>query len=223
MLKNVSEAERDQDADCTRIDAAVRLAEQDIAALESRQLDPDQTHKKWSEIRDRTILAVRDVRRNIVKRANEAKEIQRAMIETFFRERAAYPSNDNAPPLLEYSAVLQDIPTKGLLDHLRYLIQIGDLVRVQSLRTAFEARDDRHRYVSAFEKILAQRAFVESRDLGERLARICLSAEEADVKITDLFCRRNVNHVSYRGVGRGTNDLIGERSTISVSTSVLFR
>src|SRR5258705_3636672 len=105
MLKNVIEAERDQDADCTRIDAAVRLAEQDIAALESRQLDPDQTYKKWSEIRDRTILAVRDVRRNIVKRANEAKEIQRAMIETSFRERAAYPSNDNAQPLLEYSAL----------------------------------------------------------------------------------------------------------------------
>jgi len=97
--KTLFEAERDQDADCTRIDAAVRLAEQDIAALASRRLDPDQTHRKWSEIRDRTILAVRDVRRNIVKRANEAKKIKKEMIETFFRERAAYPSNDNAPPL----------------------------------------------------------------------------------------------------------------------------
>jgi hypothetical protein len=209
MLKNVIEAERDQDADCTRIDAAVRLAEQEIAALESRQLDLDQTHKEWSKIRDRTILAVRDVRRNIVKRAHEAKETQWGMIETFFRERAAYPSNDNAPPLLEYSAILQDIPTKGLLDHLRYLIQIGDLVRVQSIRAAFEARDDRYRYVLAFQKILAQRAFAESGDLDERLARICRSAEETDAKITDLFCRRITTMIT-RAPNRGNHTFEGD-------------
>ena len=41
MVKDVIEAERaerDQDADCARIDAAINLAEQDIAALESRQI-----------------------------------------------------------------------------------------------------------------------------------------------------------------------------------------
>jgi hypothetical protein len=32
MLEHIIEAERDQDADCTRIGVAVRLAEQDIAA-----------------------------------------------------------------------------------------------------------------------------------------------------------------------------------------------
>src|SRR5258705_4807484 len=121
MLKNIIEAEREQAADCTRIDAAVCLAEQDIAALESRQLDRDEMHKKWSAIRDRTILAVRDVRRNIVKRANEAKETHRGMVETLLRERADYLTSDNSRPRLEYSAILQDIPTKGLIDHLRYL------------------------------------------------------------------------------------------------------
>ena len=53
MLKGVIEAERaerDQEADCARINAAIGLAEQDIAALESRQLEPDEMREKWSAI-----------------------------------------------------------------------------------------------------------------------------------------------------------------------------
>src|SRR5262245_28789755 len=72
----VERAERDQDADCARIDAAIQLAEQDITALQSRQLDSDKARKEWFAIRDRTILTVRDVRRNMIRRANEAKETQ---------------------------------------------------------------------------------------------------------------------------------------------------
>jgi hypothetical protein len=188
MLKNIVEAERDQDADCTRIGAVVRLAEQDIAVLKRGQLDPDEAHKKWSAIRDQTILAVRDIRRNVVKRADEAKETHREMIEAFFRDRGAHPEDNKGRPLPEYSGVLQEIPTKGLLDHLRYLIQVGDFVRAQSVRAAFELRKDRYRYALAFEKILAQLAFAESGDLDERLARISRSADEMDAKITDLFC-----------------------------------
>jgi hypothetical protein len=189
MLKNIIEAERDQDADCTYIDEAVRVAEQDIAALASLHLDTVQTYKEWSAIRDRTILAVRNVRRSIVKRADEAKEIRRTLIETLRRERAACSSDDKALQSLEYSAILPDIPTKGLLDHLRYLIRVGDIVRFQSLSAAFETRQDRHPYVTAFEKILTQHAFGDSGDLYERLLRICRLAEEADAKITDLCCR----------------------------------
>jgi hypothetical protein len=188
MLRNIVEAERDQDADCTRIGAVVRLAEQDIAVLKRGQLDPDEAHKKWSAIRDQTILAVRDIRRNVVKRADEAKETHREMIEAFFRDRGAHPEDNKGRPLPEYSGVLQEIPTKGLLDHLRYLIQVGDFVRAQSVRAAFELRKDRYRYALAFEKILAQLAFAESGDLDERLARISRSADEMDAKITDLFC-----------------------------------
>jgi hypothetical protein len=189
VLKDFIQVERDQDADCTRIDAAVRLAEQDIDLLKSRQLDPDEMHTKWSAIRDQTILAVREVRRKIVNRADEAKETHKEMIEAFFREREAYPRDGKIPSLPEYSGILQEIPTRGLLDHLRYLIRIGDFVRAQSVRAAFEARGDRCRYVPAFEKILAQFAFAESGGLDERLARICHSADQVDAKITDLFCR----------------------------------
>ena len=80
------QAERDQHADYARIDDAIRLAEQNIAALESRQLEPHETRKKWLAIRDRTILAIREARGNMIKRANEAKETRSRMIETFFRD-----------------------------------------------------------------------------------------------------------------------------------------
>jgi len=57
MLKDAVQAERDQEADCARIDAAVSLAETAIAALGSS----DEAHKRRCEIRDRTILGVTDV------------------------------------------------------------------------------------------------------------------------------------------------------------------
>jgi hypothetical protein len=184
MLKDVIEAERaerDQDADCARIDAAINLAEQDIAALESRQLDSEEARQGWFAIRDRTILAIRDVRRDVIKRANEARETETWMIEKFFREKA------NGNPLHEFSVTLQDIPTKGLLDYLCYLIRVNDPARVQCIRIVFKARLDHHRYIVTFNRILAGFAFAESGDMGERLARICRSADKADARVADLF------------------------------------
>ena len=184
MVKDVIEAERaerDQDADCARIDAAINLAEQDIAALESRQLDSEEARQGWFAIRDRTILAIRDVRRDVIKRANEAKETETWMIEKFFRENA------NGNPLHEFSVTLQDIPTKELLDYLCYLIRVNDPARVQCIRIVFKARLDHHRYNVTFNKILAGFAFAEFGDMGERLARICRSADKADARVADLF------------------------------------
>jgi hypothetical protein len=184
MFKDGVEAERaarDQDADWARIDAAIDLAGQDTAALQTRQIDPDETRKEWFAIRDRTILAVRDVRSNIIRRANEAKETQTWMIEKFFREKA------NGHPLHEFSATLQDIPTKGLLDYLCYLIRVGDPARVQCIRVVFKARVDSYRYNFTFDRMLAGFALADSTELGERLARICHLAEKADARIADLF------------------------------------
>ena len=44
MLRDAIEAERaecDQDADCARINVAIELAKKDFAALENRELDPE--------------------------------------------------------------------------------------------------------------------------------------------------------------------------------------
>ena len=57
-----------------RIEAAVRLAEERIAALQARLLSEEEKRERWYTIRDQTVLAVRDVRHNVIKRANEAKD-----------------------------------------------------------------------------------------------------------------------------------------------------
>jgi hypothetical protein len=179
MLMGVIEAEQaEREQHDARIDDAIRLAEQIIAALESRQLEPHETRKKWLAIRDRTILAIREARGNMIKRANEAKETRSWMVETFFSK-----SNGNS----EFSAILQDIPTKGLLDYLRYLISVGDVDRVQCIRDVFKARSDRRQYDVTFEKMLARFAFAEFGDFEERLTRICGSADKADAKLADVF------------------------------------
>ena len=74
MLRDIIETERQQDADCARIEAAVRLAEERIAALQARLLNEEEKRERWYTIRDQTVLAVRDVRHNVIKRANEAKD-----------------------------------------------------------------------------------------------------------------------------------------------------
>ena len=213
MLKNIIDAERDQDADCARIDAAIHLAERDIATLESRQLDSDEARKGWFAIRDRTILAIRDVRRNVIKRANEAKETERWMIEKFFRERA------NGNPLHEFSVTLQDIPTKGLLDYLCYLIRVGDPARVQCVRVAFKARLDHHRYYVTFDRMLAGFAFAESGDMRERLARICRSAEKADARVVDLFAA----YGSAKRLRALTSQQLAVRTENSVRLDVIWQ
>ena len=185
MLKDVTEAEqaeRDQDADCARIDAATAMAEREIAALGGQHLDPHEMRREWSAIRDRTILAIRDVRRNIMKRARDAKET-----ETWIVEKLLHQEGDGRI-LQEFSATLREVPTKALLDYLRYLIQVGDLARIQSVCGVFAGRDDRQRYKVAFDSLVSQFAFAESGALVERVVRIRRSAEKVDERVAALFC-----------------------------------
>ena len=130
MFKDADEverAERDQDADCARIDAAIDAAEKAIAAIEARQPYPDERREQLSAIRDRTILAIRNVRHNIMKRANKAKQTERWMVQKWLHE-----VNDDRI-LSEYTADLQKVPTQGLFDYLGYLIRVDDLARIQSV------------------------------------------------------------------------------------------
>ena len=129
MIKDLIQAERDQEADCALIDDAVKLVEAKTAAPAQSQ----EIGEPWPVIRDRTILRLRDVRRNIIRRADEAKERLKEMTETFFRANAM-----KAPP--GYSATLQDIATTGLLYHLQYLIRTGEFQRVQGIRDALADR-----------------------------------------------------------------------------------
>jgi hypothetical protein len=174
------QAERDQEADCARIDAAIRSSEEEIAALADRQLDPIALRREWSEIRDRTIACIRDVRHNVVDRANEAKATEQWMIEKFLSESDGKAVN-------EFSVMLNEVPTKGLVDYLHYLVRIGDRDRVQSVCEVFAARKDRQAYGVTFSRMLVQLALSDCADLQERLGRICRSADRVDARVTELF------------------------------------
>jgi hypothetical protein len=183
-------AERDQDADCARIDAAISLSEQHIAALEDQQLDSDELRKQWSAIRDRTILAIRDVVNNVVKRAAEARATEDWITQRLEREESDKRVMD------EFAITLKEVPTRKLVDYLGYLVQIGDRARIQSVRMVFAGREDRKAYDVTFGKMLAQFALAEHGDLGERLARICRLAEKVDARIANLFYAYSITNRS---------------------------
>ena len=187
MFKSASEverAERDQSADCARIDAALDSAKNNIAALESQQHGPDEIRKEGSAIRDRTILGIRDVRHNVVKRAAVAKETEIWMVVKFLREVC------DGRVLREFTADLKEVPTKNLPDYLRYLIQIGDVARIQSLGAIFATRNDRQPYSATFGKMLTEFTLAQSGSMGERIPRIYLLAEKADARVVDIFYAR---------------------------------
>ncbi len=177
----VERAERDQDADSARINVAIDAAEKAIAALATQQLYPDETRKEWSAIRDRTIIAIRNVRHNVIKRANFAKQTERWMVEKWLHE-----INDGWI-LGEFTADMQKVPTRGLLDYLRYLIQFGDLARIQSINAVFSARSDNQRYKSSFDKMLGQFTLSQCGVIGARIAKIYEWAELVDARILHLF------------------------------------
>jgi len=193
MFKDATEAEqaeRDQDADCARIDAAIRLGEQEIVALGDRSLDSDEMRREWSAIRDRTIIGIREARHSVVNRANEATATERWMVEQRMLENDEKVQSD-------FSVLLKEVPTKDLVDYLRYLIEVDDRVRIQSVREVFAARKDRQAYDVTFSGMLAKFVLSEFGELRERLGRICHAAHKVDSRVTDLFCANGVAHRSH--------------------------
>lgn len=183
----VERAERDQESDNARIAAAVNTAHKAIAALAARPLGPGAARKEWAGIRDRTILGIRDVRHNVIKRAKLARETERWMVEKWLRE-----INDGRI-LREFTAELQQVPTAGLLDYLRYLIGFADIARIQSVNAVFAARPDKHGYKAAFDAMLGQFTLSQCGLLGARIARIHKLAELVDAKIFDLFSAQSTS------------------------------
>src|SRR5258707_8960294 len=82
MLPKVLEIERHQLADYARVDYAITKGEHEIAALEELWLGPNELRKETSVVRDRTVLAVREVRKNMAKRAITAKNMQGSLVES---------------------------------------------------------------------------------------------------------------------------------------------
>jgi hypothetical protein len=199
LLPKVQEIERRQLADYARVDYAITQGEDEIAALEELCPGPNELQRKTSVVRDRTVLAVREVRNNMAKRAITAKNMQGSLIESL-RQRSRFAAVDTVDASLRARcfASLECIPTLTLLCHFIDAIKAGDFARAESVRFEFQTREDRHEYAVTSRAIFAQFAPSESADILKRIAKICRAAEMADARVIDLFRRCDPIFVFHR-------------------------
>jgi hypothetical protein len=188
MQRKVLEIEQDQMADLARIDNAIAQAELRITALKKRQLGPEELRKQISDIRDRTVLVVRDVRKNMAKRATAAKTMQELLTKSL-RQRSRFAQNNVTDAKLRASffATLEVTPTFALLGHFTEVMKAGDVARAESIHFEFQTRDDSHEYAVTSAVIMAKLALSDPANIAKRLANICRAAEMVDARITDLF------------------------------------
>src|SRR5258707_12371296 len=190
MLPKVLEIERHQLADYARVNYAITKGEDEIAALEELRLGPDELRRQTSVVRDRTVLAVREVRKNMAKRAITAKNMPGSLVESL-RQRSRFAVADTVDASLRARcfASLECIPTVTLLCHFIDAIKAGDFARAESVCFEFHTREDRHKYFVTSWAIFAQFAPSEPADILKRIAKICRAAEMADARVVDLFRR----------------------------------
>src|SRR5258708_24079679 len=138
MLPKVLEIERRQLADYARVDYAITKGEDEIAALEELRLGPDELRRQTSVVRDRTVLAVREVRKNMAKRAITAKNMRGSLVESL-RQRSRFAVADTVDASLRARcfARLECISTLTLLCHFIDAIKAGDFARAERARFVF--------------------------------------------------------------------------------------
>jgi hypothetical protein len=186
MLKKIAAAERDQQADCARVNNAVRMAEAEIAFLETRHLDIDEFQKRRAAIRDRTILAIRDVRQNMAKRAVAAKSAEQSLTDEFIRHDAGFLREYVTPHLNAFVAMLERTPGFGPLGRIRNAIGSGD-GDLHGILLALEAHEDSRLCIATIKGILAEAELAGRAEIRKRLAAIMQSSEQTDARITALL------------------------------------
>jgi hypothetical protein len=193
-LPRILRVERDQKADGTRIDHAIAQAEREIAALRQRRAAGRQLQRSINAIRDRIILTVRDVRKNMVQRTIVAKNLQVVVENQLLRQRSRFAADDLADQKLRtrFFELLARAPTYSLLQHLKDAIDAGNSACAENIRFEFQCRDDRHQYAATFQTILDRHAFRDPVEMRKRLANIRRVADDADARITDLLGRCTV-------------------------------
>src|SRR4029434_3110318 len=130
MLPKVLEIERHQLADYARVDYAITKGEDEIATLEELWLGPNELRRETSVVRDRTVLAICDARKNMPKRAITAKNMQGSLVESL-RQRSRFAVADTVDASLRARcfASLECIATLTLLCHFIDAIKAGAFAR----------------------------------------------------------------------------------------------
>ena len=141
------------------------------------------------------VLAVREVRKNMAKRAITAKNMQGPLVESL-RQRSRFATVDTVHASLRARcfASLKCVPTLTLICHFIDAIKAGDLAPAECIRFEFHAREDRYEYVATSSATFTRFAPCEPADILKRFTRICRAAEMADARVVDLFRRCDPIH-----------------------------
>jgi len=186
----ILQLERDQKADGTRIDYAIAQAQREIVALR-RHVGGQELQRSINVVRDRIILTVRDVRKNMARRTIAAKNMQGIVDDSFLRRSSRFASDDRTDEKLRtrFFELLARTPTYALLQHLMDAIDAGNSACAENIRFEFQCREDRQQYCATFHMILDKHAFRDPVEMRRRIANIRKVADDADARITDLLRR----------------------------------
>ncbi len=187
MQEKVIQIEREQRADLARIEKAITQAEAALGSLSARRLSPDQLRKELCETRDRTVLAVRDVRKNMVKRAAVARTMQETLAKTLRQSlHFAEDSITDAKLRVNLFALLERTPTFALLDLFIEAMTVGDIARAESIRFEFCTREDAHLYVATSQSLFAKFPPSDPAKLLKQVDNIGWLADMADKRIAEF-------------------------------------
>jgi hypothetical protein len=186
----ILQLERDQKADGTRIDYAIAQAQREIVALR-RHVGGQELQRSINVVRDRIILTVRDVRKNMARRTIAAKNMQGIVDDSFLRRSSRFATDDRTDEKLRarFFELLARTPTYSLLQHLMDAIDAGNSACAENIRFEFQCREDRQQYAATFHMILDKHAFRDPVEMRRRIANIRKVADDADARITDLLRR----------------------------------
>jgi len=188
LYRTILQSEREQMADAARIDDAIAKADNDIARLERRRLARPERHDMIIAIRDRAILIIRDVRKNMETRAFAAQRMQACLNGEFLRLRSRFATDDLEDRNLRTQLLerLQRTPTSALTDRLRDAVQAGNAACAELIRFEFRCRDDRRKFMTRFEAVAAKLASNDPVEMRRRIAGIRKAIERADGRIAGL-------------------------------------
>jgi hypothetical protein len=201
LLKRIVQTERDQKADEDRIDAAIARAETEIAALEQRHLAFEELQGAITAVRDRAVLIIRDVRKNMHKRTIAAKDMQKYLSDDFLRRCSRFAKDDleDAKLRTRFLELLARTPTFALIDHLQDAVEAGNIACAELIRFEFQCRDNRHESMTRFETIAAKLSPHDPIEMRKRLANICKAAEMVDARVTHLLQQARSVRVTQEG------------------------
>jgi hypothetical protein len=188
LYRTILQSEREQMADAARIDDAIAKADNDIARLERRRLARPERHDMIIAIRDRAILIIRDLRKNMETRAFAARRMQACLNGEFLRLRSRFATDDLEDRNLRTQLLerLERTPTSALTDRLRAAVQAGNAACAELIRFEFRCRDDRRKFMTRFEAVAAKLASNDPVEMRRRIAGIRKAIERADGRIAGL-------------------------------------